>query len=95
MAVKSLEFNLKDKIVAELFPEVCEEMRRIHETRLKTLESSGIQSKLLCTSSGGSSGSQGSSSNYHNAIATAAVLIGFAIFAYSVKYVLKTMAYEE
>lgn len=70
-------------------------MKTIHETRLKSLESSAIQAKLLCTSGGHSSASQGSSSNYQNAIATAAVLIGFAIFAYSVKYVLKTMAYEE
>lgn len=70
-------------------------MKSIHETRLKTLESSGIQAKLLCAASSSHSASQGSTSNYHNAIATAAVLIGFAIFAYSVKYVLKTMAYEE
>ncbi|CAL8148117.1 unnamed protein product [Orchesella dallaii] len=96
LALRSLEFNMKDKLVNELFPEVFEEMKTTHETRLKTLESSGIQAKILCSTSGSSSGgSQGSSSNYHNAIATAAVVIGFAIFAYSVKYVLKTMAYEE
>ncbi|ODN03393.1 Ubiquitin-conjugating enzyme E2 J2 [Orchesella cincta] len=96
LALRSLEFNMKDKLVTELFPEVYEEMKTTHETRLKTLESSGIQAKILCSTSGSiSGGSQGSSSNYHNAIATAAVVIGFAIFAYSVKYVLKTMAYEE
>jgi len=95
LALKSLEYNLKDKLVGELFPEIFEEMKSIQETRMKTLESNGIQANLLCASTGTSSGSQGSSSNYHNAIATAAVVIGFAIFAYSVKYVLKTMAYEE
>jgi len=94
LAVRSLEFNMKDKLVADLFPEAFEEMKTTHEMRLKTLESSGIQAKILCATSS-SGGSQGSSSNYHNAIATAAVVIGFAIFAYSVKYVLKTMAYEE
>jgi len=95
LAIKSLEFNLKDRQVLELFPDVCEEMKTIHETRLRTLESSGIQSHLLLSATGQNSSSQGSSSNYHNAIATAAVLIGFAIFACSVKYVLKTMAYDE
>ncbi|XP_021948979.1 ubiquitin-conjugating enzyme E2 J2 isoform X2 [Folsomia candida] len=39
-ALKSIDFNVKDKIVVELFPEVYEEMKKILESRLDTASTS-------------------------------------------------------
>nr|QBH73229.1 ubiquitin-conjugating enzyme E2 j2 [Isotomurus palustris] len=94
LAIKSVEFNLKDKIVTELFPETVEEMKAIQETRLRSSNQSSSQNGVRKPSV--SLGiNQGSSNNYQNVIATAVVAIGFALFAYSVRYVLKSLSYDE
>jgi len=120
LAIKSIEFNLKDKIVTELFPETVEvchkfiilyfnrdiwsklftlpffvqEMKTIQETRIKsstqTNSLSGVRKASVSLGI-----NQGSSNNYQNVIATAVVAIGFALFAYSVRYVLKSLSYDE
>jgi len=94
LALKSIEFNLKDKVVVELFPELVEEMKNTAESRLKQLNAtnSNATSQQKTTSSARIAGS---SNNYQNMIATAVVAVGFALFAISVRYVLKSISYEE
>jgi len=94
LAIKSIDFNLKDKIVTELFPDEVEEMKKIQETRLNSA-SSVIAQNGSRKPSVSLAINQGSSNNYQNVIATAVVAIGFALFAYSVRYVLKSISYDE
>jgi len=94
LAIKSIDFNLKDKIVVELFPEVAEEMKRIQENRLSNASSAAGQAGNR-KSSVSLGGNQGSSNSYQNVLASVIVAIGFAFFAFSVRYVLKTISYEE
>lgn len=93
-AIKSIDFNLKDKILAELFPEAVEEMKKIQETRLTTASTSASQNGNR-KASVSLAVNQGSSNSYQNVLATAIVAIGFAFFLYSVRYVLKTISYDE
>jgi ubiquitin-conjugating enzyme E2 J2 len=86
-AFKSLEFNSKDKIVQELFPELCQEMKSVITARqaAAALQTSPVPDLSL----------SGSQSNFQSIIATAIVAVGFAAFAFSVKYVLRSIAYDE
>lgn len=69
-------------------------MKAIHETRLKSINSSNAQTGIRKPSVSLAI-NQGSSNNYQNVIATAIVAIGFAFFAFSVRYVLKSISYDE
>lgn len=94
LAIKSIEFNLKDKVVLELFPELVEEMKSMAESRLKSITANNSHSSNSQKSSS-SARSAGSSNNYQNMIATAVVAVGFGLFAISVRYVLKSISYDQ
>jgi len=94
LALKSVDFNLKDKVVQELFPELTEEMKKILSAR----QAAAAATALLKPTPGLSTetvNTPGTGSSLHSAIATAIVAIGFAAFVFSVKYVLRSIAYEE
>jgi len=93
-AIKSIDFNLKDKIIADLFPEAVEEMKKIQENRLSTASTSACQNGNR-KASVSLAVNQGSSNSCQNVLATVIVAIGFAFFAYSVRYVFKTISYDE
>ncbi|XP_051172021.1 ubiquitin-conjugating enzyme E2 J2-like [Leptopilina boulardi] len=94
LAAQSLEYNLKDKIFCELFPETVSDIKKELE-RQKELEK---QARHQLTSSEVSSlirdQFQIDQSPLHSAITNLVVVIGFAAFAYVVKYVLRNIALE-
>lgn len=67
-------------------------MKKILESRLDTASTSQNGSRKASVSL---AVNQGSSNSYQNVLATAIVAVGFAFFAYSVRYVLKTISYDE
>lgn len=89
LAGRSLEFNLKDQIFCELFPDLVEESK---------LRLSGMQSSLS-TNSKGKSDLNNDNQNSQlqkgqvllSAITNVAVILGFAAFAYTVRYVLMSI----
>jgi len=93
LAYKSIEFNLKDKTVQELFPEVIEEMKAILESRDKMQH---IPQTVNCTNNNTCSktGNSNSTSTVSNFLATAVVAVCFAVFALTVKYVIKSINNE-
>lgn len=94
LAAQSLEYNLKDKIFCELFPETVSDIKKELERR-KELEK---QARHQLTTSEVSSlirdQFQIDQSPLHSAITNLVVVIGFAAFAYAVKYVLRNIALE-
>lgn len=94
LAAQSLEYNLKDKLFCELFPETVSDIKKELERR-KELEK---QARHQLTSSEVSSlirdQFQIDQSPLHSAITNLVVVIGFAAFAYAVKYVLRNIALE-
>ncbi|XP_049843951.1 ubiquitin-conjugating enzyme E2 J2 [Schistocerca gregaria] len=113
LAAQSLEFNLKDKIFRELFPDLVEKIKSELEQRRKVEEesrrpaaadaavagagggaSSGLPGAGVAAGRGGGLGQQQPQGALHHAIANICVIIGFAAFAYTVKYVLRTIAAE-
>lgn len=73
-----------------------QEMKKIQETRLAALANSSSASQSGSRrSSIALAVNQGSSNSYSNVLATAIVAVCFAFFAYSVRYVLKTISYDE
>jgi len=91
LAFKSVEFNLKDKFVLDLFPDVVEEMKQIVIERAKAAAASPKRSGTTITTEIVGA----PASNLQSIIATAVVAIGFAAFAFSVKYVLRSITYDE
>jgi len=94
LALKSIDFNLKDKIVQELFPDLIEEMKRILSAR----QAAAAATTLLNPTNSLSTetvNTAGPGSSLQSAIATVIVAVGFAAFIFSVKYVLRSIAYDE
>lgn len=97
LAAQSLEFNLKDKTFCELFPDLVDniktELERRAEAELaarnnpQTVLSNDMQS-LLRNQFGNDQGP------LQSAITNICVIIGFAAFAYTVKYVLRSIAMD-
>ena len=91
LAAQSGQFNLKDKIFSELFPEEAEKIRQVQAKREQELAEStrngNTQTQLL----------NGQNTNGNNqgiissALANIFVVIGLAAFAYTVKYVLRNI----
>lgn len=94
LALKSIDCNLKDKVVVELFPDLVEEMKVTAESRLRSMSATNSHAGNQQRSSS-STRSAGSSNNYQSMLATGVVAVGFALFAISVRYVLKSISYEE
>ncbi|XP_033221994.1 ubiquitin-conjugating enzyme E2 J2-like [Belonocnema kinseyi] len=94
LAAQSLEYNLRDKIFCELFPETVAAIK-VELERRKELEK---QARHHSTTSEVSSlirdQFQIDQSPLHSAITNLVVVIGFAAFAYAVKYVLRNIAME-
>jgi len=90
-AYKSIEYNLKDKFVLDLFPEDVLEMKKVVAERAILAAASPKRSITNVTNE--SIGAP--ASNLQSILATAVVAIGFAAFAFSVKYVLRSITYDE
>nr|CAD7408730.1 unnamed protein product [Timema poppensis] len=98
LAAQSLQFNLKDKTFCELFPDLVSSIKTELERRAEaertarsspqTVSSSDMQA-LLRNQFG-----HNDQSPMHNAITNLCVIIGFAAFAFTVKYVLQSIATE-
>jgi ubiquitin-conjugating enzyme E2 J2 len=96
LALKSLDYNLKDKTVQELFPEIVEEMKKTLAARQAA--AAAATTSVLNPLNGlttGTLNTDGPGSSLQSAVATLIVAIGFAAFVYSVKYVLRSIAYDE
>nr|CAD7457695.1 unnamed protein product [Timema tahoe] len=98
LAAQSLQFNLKDKTFCELFPDLVSsiktelerraEVERTARSSPQSVTSSDMQA-LLRNQFG-----HNDQSPLHNAITNLCVIIGFAAFAFTVKYVLQSIATE-
>ncbi|XP_020285327.1 ubiquitin-conjugating enzyme E2 J2-like [Pseudomyrmex gracilis] len=93
LAAQSLEYNLKDKMFCELFPDTVETIK-IELERRKELEKQRHQSTASEVSSLIRDQLQRDQSPLQSALANLVVIIGFAAFAYTVKYVLRSIATE-
>lgn len=101
LAVNSWEFNLKNQTFTELFPEIAEEARQKVKKRLEELRAS--------TEGGGAVGDisrsvvQTGAVNFGDrqqgmvggTLTNVLVIVGFAAFAWTVKYVLRTISQPE
>ncbi|GFG30810.1 hypothetical protein Cfor_10872 [Coptotermes formosanus] len=98
LAGQSLDFNLQDKVFCELFPDMVTsiktELKRRAEAEQaarnnpQSVTSNDMQA-LLRNQFG-----HNDQSPLHSAITNICVIIGFAAFAYTVKYVLRSIATE-
>jgi len=90
-AYKSLEFNIKDKTVQELFPSVVQEMKQTLAERaaLAATTSQPVLPNLATDTA------DPPASSLQSMFATLLVAIGFAAFAFSVKYVIRSISYDE
>ncbi|KFB47151.1 AGAP005954-PA-like protein [Anopheles sinensis] len=105
-AQQSLEFNMKNEVFQELFPEICEEiterLQKIEEQRklAATAGESAAGSAEAATGGGeaadggvfvpGRSGAD-DSNIWHSLYTNLILLVGFVVFAFIVHYVIKTM----
>ncbi len=68
-------------------------MKQLQETRLSIASSSAQSGNRKASAS--LAINQGSSNSYQNFAATAIVAVGFALFVFAVRYVMKTINYDE
>lgn len=98
LAAQSLEFNLKDKTFCELFPDLVAsiktELERRAEAELAARNNS--QTSVVTDAQGAMQNelANNDQSPLHSALTNICVIIGFAAFAYTVKYVLRSIAME-
>ncbi|XP_060066439.1 ubiquitin-conjugating enzyme E2 J2-like [Ylistrum balloti] len=95
LAAASGRFNLNDKIFTELFPDVAEGIKEEHRKREEELKES-TNSRLVNNRSRSSNGNnndpnQNNQGIMGSAVANIFVIIGLAAFAYTVKYVLRSV----
>ncbi|XP_033641864.1 ubiquitin-conjugating enzyme E2 J2-like [Asterias rubens] len=103
LSVQSGPFNLNNQTFCELFPDIAEEVRatirrREEEIRASTESSSipGHSSRQANTVDGQLPlGHQGPQGIVGSTLANVLVIVGFAAFAYTVKYVLKSIAHTQ
>lgn len=94
LAAQSLEYNLRDKMFCELFPETVETIRAELERRKELEKQARHQSTASEVSSLIRDQFQREQSPLHSALANLVVIISFAAFAYTVNYVLKSIAMD-
>nr|QBH73223.1 ubiquitin-conjugating enzyme E2 j2 [Encarsia formosa] len=95
LAAKSLEYNLKDKLFCELFPDTVETIKKELERR-KELETQARHRSV--TAQSGTiirSEDQVDQSPLHSTLTNVAMFIGLAVFAFAVKYVFRSIATQE
>ncbi|KAG6803125.1 ubiquitin-conjugating enzyme E2 J2-like [Apis laboriosa] len=93
-AAQSLEYNLKDKLFCELFPETVETIKAELEHRKELEKQARHQSTASEVSSLLRDQLQRDQSPLYNVLTNLVVIIGFAAFAFTVKYVLWSVATE-
>ncbi|KAB7495162.1 Ubiquitin-conjugating enzyme E2 J2 [Armadillidium nasatum] len=97
LAVQSLTFNLKNKTFCELFPKTVEEIK---EKLVKREEDLAKNAKLLGKGKNGllpKAGHRNSSNldpSQMSAFTNVVVILGFAVFAWAVKYVISSIGEE-
>ncbi|XP_042896153.1 ubiquitin-conjugating enzyme E2 J2 isoform X2 [Parasteatoda tepidariorum] len=90
LAKRSLKFNLKDPIFCELFPDLVEDSRKVI-SELELLNNNR-NSDIRSDSTRSSNGSQFEKGQaVLSALTNVAVIIGFAAFAYTVRYVINSI----
>ena len=106
LAQQSLSFNLKDNVFMELFPDIVEEiLKKIDEREAELAERAKAKalSNKGSNNSGGSDSSNSNSDYLHrgpdgaqmSSLTNLLVVMGSAIFAWTVKYVVSTLSEEE
>ncbi|XP_058792507.1 ubiquitin-conjugating enzyme E2 J2-like [Phymastichus coffea] len=94
-AAQSLEYNLRDKLFCELFPDTVQTIKKELEHR-KELEK---QARHRSTTAEGSTTVPDhqlwDQTPLHSALTNLVVIIGLAVFALAVKYVLRSIATQE
>lgn len=93
-AAQSLEYNLKDKMFCELFPETVETLKAELEHRKELEKQARHQTTTSEVSSLLRDQLQRDQSPLYSVLTNVIVIIGFAAFAYTVKYVLWSVATE-
>ncbi|KAL2749377.1 ubiquitin-conjugating enzyme E2 J2 [Vespula maculifrons] len=94
LAMQSLEYNLRDKMFCELFPETVEVIKAELERRKELEKQARHQSTASEVSSLIRDQLHREQSPLHGAITNLVVLVGFAAFAFIVKCVLRSIATE-
>ncbi|KAL1497534.1 hypothetical protein ABEB36_008478 [Hypothenemus hampei] len=84
-AYHSLAFNLKDKLFCELFPELVEQIKLELEKRNNTAENITTEDSPVTITT---------RSSLQSCLTNLCVIVGFAAFAFTVKYVMKTTMSE-
>ncbi|XP_003403106.1 ubiquitin-conjugating enzyme E2 J2-like [Bombus affinis] len=93
-AAQSLEYNLKDKLFCELFPETVEAIKAELEHRKEIEKQARHQTTASEVSSLLRDQLQRDQSPLYSVLTNLVVIIGFAAFAFTVKYVLWSVAME-
>ncbi|CAD1478173.1 unnamed protein product [Heterotrigona itama] len=93
-AAQSLEYNLKDKMFCELFPETVETIKVELEQRKELEKQARHQTTTSEVSSLLRDQLQRDQSPLYSVLTNLIVIIGFAAFAFTVKYVLWSVAME-
>ncbi|EEB19486.1 ubiquitin-conjugating enzyme E2, putative [Pediculus humanus corporis] len=92
LAYQSLKFNIENKIFQELFPDICkvtiENRKAVQEMEERREASHGGGIQFL------EQNNANDRSPLLSALANIAVIVGFTAFAFTVKYILKTVAYD-
>lgn len=87
LAISSGEFNLRDAIFCELFPEICEEI----QSRRSKDESKGLGESERSDITAASAAQGEGDGMIGSTIANIVVIFGFAAFAYTVKCVIRAV----
>ncbi|KAK0167293.1 hypothetical protein PV327_004711 [Microctonus hyperodae] len=93
-AQQSLEFNLKDKLFCELFPDTVDEINAALEQRKEREMQARPQINAPEVTSLSRDQLQRDQNPIHSALTNLGIIVGVAAFAYTVKYVLRNIAME-
>ncbi|KAK0087287.1 hypothetical protein PV325_001324 [Microctonus aethiopoides] len=93
-AQQSLEFNLKDKLFCELFPDTVDEINTVLEVRKEREMQARPQINAPEVTSLSRDQLQRDQNPIHSALTNLGIIVGVAAFAYTVKYVLRNIAME-
>jgi len=91
-AQQSVKFNLKDKIFIELFPDTTEKLRKkLADQELAEKNKQSDQEQRSETEHSSHNATHNTEHNNLAAVTNLMVIVGFAFFAYAVKYVISTI----
>ncbi|KAJ8687863.1 hypothetical protein QAD02_023658 [Eretmocerus hayati] len=94
-AAQSLEYNLKDKLFCELFPDTVETIKKELERRRELERQARHRSALSDNPALIRDQQQMDQSPLQSALTNFAMLVGLAVFAFAVKYVLRSISTQE